>query len=287
MIKRILVTGQNSYLGNHLFDRFINQEDYRVDKLSLKNINVEQLDLSQYQIIFHVAGIAHTKLNKKNREKFNTINYELTKKLANKAKSQGVNQFIFISSMLVYSSKENKIDTSKVPNPDSLYGKSKLKAEFFLKDIETEDFKVAILRPSMIYGFNSKGNFQRLIKFTQISFVFPHYKNQRSFLYVDHFINAVENIIKQEYSGIFHLANSKPESTTKLVEGISNSLNKKILFIRFLNPLLSIGIKISKTINKIFGTFYYDASLITHSFTYNSMPFEKTIQESLSTGENS
>lgn len=285
MKMRILITGQNSYLGNNLANRFLNYDNYIVDKISLRKVDVKNLELSKYQVIFHVAGIAHTKIKSNNKSMYNDINFKLTKQLAEKAKLSGVNHFIFVSSMLVFNSKETMINKTTIPKPDTLYGKSKLMAEKYLMSIETKVFKVSILRPSMIYGLYSRGNFQRLIQLTSNTLIFPNYPNQRSFLFIEHFINAVESIIKQELSGIYHLSNSKPRSTTELVKAISKKLNKKVLFIRFFNPLISLSLRISKTLNKMFGSFYYDESLIVHDFNYDIFSFKTTIQKSISLGE--
>ena len=57
------------------------------------------------------------------------VNKDLTIETAQKAKESGVKQFIFMSSMIVYNSKENRITLDTKPNPNNFYGLSKLKAE--------------------------------------------------------------------------------------------------------------------------------------------------------------
>lgn len=58
-MKRILVTGKNSYIGNS-FEQWMteSQEEYLIDKISLKGSRWKEHDFSKYDVIFHVAGIA-------------------------------------------------------------------------------------------------------------------------------------------------------------------------------------------------------------------------------------
>ncbi|MDS8638522.1 SDR family oxidoreductase, partial [Streptococcus pneumoniae] len=69
--------------------------------------------------------------------------------------------------------------------PDSFYGKSKLAAEQLLAELESEDFKLAVLRPPMVYGHQAKGNYKRLSKLAQKLPVFPLVQNERSMIYID------------------------------------------------------------------------------------------------------
>ena len=185
MIK-VLITGKNSYVGNSLKDHLKKYPDkYSVNCISVRNEKWKETDFSQYKTIFHVAGIAHVPYNSKNDQIYYDINEKLTLDIAKKAKRDGVSQFIFMSSMAVYGSQKEsngRIDEHSVPKPENAYGQSKLNAELGLNELNDESFRVAIIRPPMIYGKESKGNYAKLSKLAKITPVFPDFKNERSMI---------------------------------------------------------------------------------------------------------
>ena len=280
MKENLLITGVSSYIGNHLYDSLKNNSRFIPRKISLKDINIEDMNLSAYHTIFHVAGLAHTKLNKRNMSSYYTVNYELTKKISNKAKSQGVKHFIFMSSMHVYSSKETIITKTIPTNPSSHYGKSKLQAETHLKEIASDSFKVSILRPAMIYGYKSRGNFPRLIRFTKKLRLFPSFENKRSFLYIDNLIKSSMQIIDKELEGVFHLANPIPRSTTEMVSEISKNLGIKIRFIR-MNHMVRFLRQHIEVFSKLFSDYYYDDEMLSLKLTRDYCDFSESIKQTL------
>src|SRR5699024_6057119 len=99
-MKRILITGVNSYVGNSL-EKWINQSpnQYEIDKISLRDGSWKNKDFSFYDVVVHVAGIAHVSRDPKMEEQYYRINRDLTIDVARKAKNEGVRQFIFLSSI--------------------------------------------------------------------------------------------------------------------------------------------------------------------------------------------
>src|SRR5699024_9304834 len=102
-MKNILITGANSYVGNSL-DKWLKQypEDYQTEKISLRDGTWKEKDFSMYDVIVHVAGIAHVSTDPKMEEKYYQVNRDLTIDVAKKAKAEGVKQFIFLSSIKFY-----------------------------------------------------------------------------------------------------------------------------------------------------------------------------------------
>ena len=121
---RVLITGKNSFVGNYV-GPYLVQKGYKVEYISLKDASWKNHDFSLYDVLIHVAGIAHVSYQKKDRNLYDEINHQLTKKVADKAKKEGVRQFIFLSSMIVYSPKEMKIDEKTIPQPIGPYALSK------------------------------------------------------------------------------------------------------------------------------------------------------------------
>src|SRR5699024_1194219 len=124
----------------------------------------KEIDLSVYDSILHVAGIAHQKETNENSSLYYDVNRDLAIEMAEKAKKKNVKQFIFLSTMSVYGVETGVIDENTRLNPKTHYGKSKKAAEDSIQKLETDEFKVAIVRPPMIYGKDCPGNYQRLRK---------------------------------------------------------------------------------------------------------------------------
>src|SRR5699024_1478390 len=173
-MKNILITGVNSYIGNK-FEEWVSQwpDEYRVTKISLRNDFWKTMDWSEFDVILHVAGIAHNSSDPELEELYYKVNRDLTVEVAKKAKTEGVSQFIYMSSIIVFGSKVEVIDSNTQPNPDNFYGDSKLQGELGIKDLQEEYFNVVIVRPPMVYGNGSKGNYPRLSKLATITPFFP------------------------------------------------------------------------------------------------------------------
>jgi len=194
-MKKILITGANSYIGTS-FENYIKEHysnEYIVDTVDMIDGSWREKDFSEYDSVFHVAGIAHSDNGKISEEKaklYYSVNTDLTVETATKAKADGVKQFIFMSSAIVYGESapigKSKVITKDTPvNPANCYGDSKVQAEKGIEPLNDDSFKVVILRPPMIYGKGSKGNYPLMAKLALKTPIFPYVKNERSMLYVE------------------------------------------------------------------------------------------------------
>jgi len=167
-MKKILITGANSYIGVS-FERYMNQfaDAYRVDTLDVISDAWKQADMSGYDVVFHVAGIAHRKETAENADLYYRVNRDLAVAIARKAKAEGVGQFVFMSTMSVYGMDAGVITPTTSTTPVTHYGKSKLEAETAISGLQDDNFAVTVLRPPMVYGKGCKGNFQLLLKLVQ------------------------------------------------------------------------------------------------------------------------
>lgn len=284
MTKKILITGKNSYVGNQLAD-WLNKEPkkYEVVKESVRDDKWKDIDFSKFDVVVHVAGIAHQDTKADQEALYYKINTDLTIELATKAKIEGVKQFIFMSSMIVYgaSSKiaETKVITKEtIPEPINFYGNSKLLAEKGILLLQSEKFDVVVIRPPMIYGKGSKGNYPLLAKFAKSSPIFPDIDNQRSMLHIDNLSEFIRLMIDNEEKGTYFPQNKEYVKTAEMVGMIAKINGKKIKPIKFFNPLL---LKMGKKINivsKVFGSFIYDLELSEYKEKYNIRNFEESIK---------
>ena len=291
-MKKILITGANSYIGISV-EKYLTQwsDKYKVDTLDMEKSDWGKKDFSGYDVVFHVAGIAHSdtgKLTPEKRDLYKKVNTELTIETAKKAKRDGVKQFIFMSSSIVYGeatkiSKQRVITAESKPRPDNCYGESKLSAEKGLLKIEKEtassqNYKVVILRPPMVYGRNCKGNYPLLSKIARKSRFFPKVNNYRSMIYVENLAEFIRILIDNEERGVFHPQNAEYVNTSELVKIVRKVHGKKTSLIKgFAWALKLLGIFTHK-VNKAFGSCYYEQSMSTYKQEYRLVGLEESIR---------
>lgn len=281
-MKKILITGINSYVGKSFRNWLKRYPDkYDIDAISLRDETWKEKDLSKYNCILHVAGIAHVSSNPKMEELYYKVNRDLTIEVAEKAKSAGVKQFVFLSSIIVYgesSSGKRVINKNTVPTPSNFYGNSKLQAEDGIRPLDSDEFKVVIIRPPMIYGKGSKGNYPKLAKVAQKLPFFPNVDNERSMLHIDNLCEFIRLMIENDESGLYFPQNREYINTSEMVKLIAEVHGKKIILIKIFNPLLKIlGLKFG-IINKVFGNFVYDKSMSSYIENYQIRNLRETIE---------
>ena len=287
-MKRILITGANSYIGTS-FEKWISKcpNKYSVETVDMIDGSWKDKDFSGFDVVFHVAGIAHADIGKVTKEQktlYYKVNRDLTKETALKAKTDGVKQFVFMSSIIVYgdSSSVNKkrvITKDAVPIPTNFYGDSKLQAEKELNVLADDNFKTVIIRPPMIYGKGSKGNYPVLAKLALKLPVFPNIENERSMLYIDNLCEFIRLIIENEENGIYFPQNADYVKTAEMIGLIAAIHGKKILAFRFINWAVKLlgyfpG-KIGRLTNKAFGNMVYEKSMSEYKVNYRvkDLPF--------------
>ena len=239
-MKKILITGANSYIGTS-FEKYIKENypnDYAIDTVDMIDGSWREKDFSGYDSVFHVAGIAHQKETKKNAELYYKVNRDLAIEAAQKAKNDGVKQFVFLSSMSVYGLDTGVITKDTVPKPKSNYGKSKLQAEEGIVAFADENFKVCVIRPPMVYGPGCKGNYQTLVKISRISPFFANYINKRSMISIENLSKFVCKTMDKEYIGLFCPQDPEYVCTCKMIQKIAETMGKNIKLLNILNPII-------------------------------------------------
>ncbi len=285
-MKKILITGKNSYIGTHVKEWLKKDEkQYEVVELDVKTQEWMKEDFSKYDTILHVAGIAHVSTNKRLEDLYYKVNRDLAIEIAKKAKQQKVKQFIFMSSMIIYGDdkrigEKKIIANDTVPEPKNFYANSKLQAEEGIKQLESENFKTVIIRTPMVYGPDCKGNFQKLKKIAKLSPIFPDIENERSMIYIDNLCKFIKQVIDTEKDGIFYPQNKEYVSTKQIIQVMAENMNKKIHFIKLFNPLLKLMSKKINLINKVFGTKIY-AKELSGEFNYIVVDNEESIRRSV------
>lgn len=255
-MKKILITGANSYIGTS-FENYLKQwkDEYSVDTIDMKDESWKEKNFSKFDVVFHVAGIAHIKETKENAELYYKVNRDLVYDVATKSKEEGVKQFIFLSSMSVYGMETGVISKDTIPSPKSNYGKSKLQAEELIAQLKDSTFNIAVLRPPMVYGPGCKGNYQALRKIALNMPLFPKVNNKRSMIYIYNLCYFIKQLIDTKKSGLFKPQNSKYVNTSEMVKFIAEVNGKNMRFTKSFNWAFKFisGNKVEKA----FGSLIY------------------------------
>ncbi len=288
-MKKILITGAGSYIGTSL-ENYIKEnyaDAFEVDTLDMLNPDWQSANFGGYDAVFHVAGIAHSdngKISKEKEKLYYAVNTDLTVATATKAKTDGAKQFIFMSSAIVYGEsapfgKQKIITADTKPSPANSYGDSKLQAELGILPLNDNAFKVCVLRPPMIYGKNSRGNYPILSKLAAKLPLFPMVNNSRSMLYVENLCEFVCLMIKNEENGIFHPQNPEYSNTSLLVKQIAQVKGKKVRLVKGFGWALKLASLFTGLVNKAFGSLCYDMSISEYKENYRKFTLEQSIKE--------
>ena len=282
-MKRILITGANSFVGTNIEGWLMKEPaKFTVDTVDTMNEAWKQVDYRLYDAVFHVAGIAHVDPKPEMAPLYYKVNRDLAIEVAKWAKEHGVKQFIYMSSRIVYraskSMKANITTPDTLPDPNDFYGDSKLQAEKGLNELACDTFKVAIIRPPMIYGPGNKGNLPRLAWLAQKTPVFPAWHNKRSMLHVYNLAEFIKQVIVRELGGTFFPQNKEYADTVEIVRCFAKEHGHKVWITRMFNPLVWLGAKFLPPIPKMFADSYYVQEMSQYDFDYQVISFEDSLK---------
>lgn len=273
--KKILITGAGSYIGTAV-KQWLSAfgGHYEVTELDMHGERWKKHDFSNYDTVFHVAGKAHAdtgKVSKEEKQLYYEVNRDLAVETAKKARASGVRQFIYMSSIIIYGESagpaegRKRITAVTRPAPANFYGNSKWQGDRGVRGLETPDFKVCVLRPPMIYGKGSKGNYPMLAKIAAVAPVFPLVKNERSVLHIDHLCEFVRLMAEHEESGVFFPQDAAYADTSGLVALIAKAHGRKVHLSKALSPFVYLVAAMpgsaGRLADKAFGSLSYDMSL--------------------------
>ena len=280
-MKKILITGANSYIGTS-FAAWADQypDKYTVETIDMIDGSWREKCFQAFDAILHVAGIAHVDAKADMEEQYYKVNCDLALETAQKAKADGVGQFVFMSSIILYGTEHAVITADTVPNPKNFYGDSKLQADLKLHQLQEDGFHVVSVRPPMIYGAGSKGNYPRLASLALKTPLFPHVKNQRSMLHIDNLCEFIRLMIEHNETGIFYPQNREYVNTFELVREIAHVHGKQVRACNLFNPAIRLLSKRVNVCNKLFGDLVYDKNMSDYmDFAYCVTDFAESVRK--------
>ena len=291
-MKKVLITGANSYIGMS-FERYVSgkySEELQVSTIDMVDGSWRTKDFSPYDIIYHVAGIAHADIGNVDeaiKKKYYAVNTDLAIKTCKKAKESGVSQFVFMSSVIIYGDSapygtKKRITKETEPTPANFYGDSKWRADEGVRQLGDDHFTVTVLRPPMIYGKGSKGNYLTLSRMARKLPVFPDCDNERSMLYIENLCEFLAQIMIRGEGGIFWPQNAEYSRTSRMVKAIAEANGHRIFVSKAFNWTVGLASHIPGNIsglaNKAFGNLSYDQELSIYDFDYQLYSFQESIE---------
>ena len=286
--RKVLITGAGSYIGES-FKNYASREypdNFTIDTLDMLSADWRDKSFAGYDLVFHVAGLAHSyvgTVSDEVKEKYYSVNTDLALETCKKARDDGAGAFVFMSSMIIYGAsapygKKLVIDADTMPNPENYYGDSKLQADVALRELGTDDFGVIVLRPPMIYGKGCKGNFVTLSKFATKLKLFPKVNNERSMLYIGNLCEFLCQLFlcdNRQPQTVFYPQNPEWTCTSHMVGEIAKCCKNRILITRLGAPAIwlcsKVPGKIGQLCNKAFGNSCYAHELSK----YEGMDYQK------------
>ncbi|WP_026767798.1 NAD-dependent epimerase/dehydratase family protein [Selenomonas ruminantium] len=281
-MKKVLITGANSYIGIS-FELYVAEhypKEISIDTVDMIDGSWRKKDFSVYDVVYHVAGLAHADVGNVSeavKAKYYAVNTDLAIETARKAKAQGVRQFVFMSSAIIYGEsapygKKKRITRDTDPKPANFYGDSKWQADKGVRKLADDSFTVTVLRPPMIYGKGSKGNYPILGKMAKKMLFFPDIDNERSMLYIENLCEFLCQVILRGEGGVFWPQNAEYSRTSELVQQIATVVGHTIWVSGVWNWAVVLASKMPGKIgglaNKAFGNMSYDQSMSRYDFDY-------------------
>ena len=279
-MENILITGGTGFIGGHLISavdgnvKILSRNqcsDYMTVVCDLKSEVIPDNALYGVGTVFHLAGFAHDLSDAtKIQNIYQKVNVDATIRLANLAVKSNVKRFVFVSSVKAGGSSTFGMCASEKDqgNPEGVYGKTKREAELKLLKIGKESgMHVSIIRPSLVYGPNVKGNLQLMLSGIKKGWFppLPETSNKRSMIHVDDLVRAILLVADDDRANgeIFIATDGAPYSSREIYNAMCGVVGKsipkwsvpKILF----DTVSLVSPRIKYKINKLLGDECYSS----------------------------
>jgi UDP-glucose 4-epimerase len=262
----VLVTGANGFVGRHVVPALAREgcevrRAVRRPSGAAGEVVIDELGpstdwraaLEGVDGVVHLAARVHHQHDERSYQLYRDTNVEGTLHLARCAIEAGVQQFIFVSTVLVYGRSNDgrpPFREGDILTPRGLYGLSKAEAEAGLKSLaRNHDMRVTVVRPPLVYGAGAKGNFASLTKAVRLRLPLPFgaIHNQRAFVSVQNLSSFIAFCLARPAPkfDVFLVADNEQVSTPEFIRRLATAAGvKPYLFpapTSLLNGLLRIS----------------------------------------------
>ena len=278
---KILLTGATGFIGQRLINA-VNGEIHVLSRRKHSNFKTVICDLQSKVIpddaldsvdtVFHLAGFSHDLRDAtKIQNLYQEVNVEATVRLAKLAVKSNVKRFVFVSSVKAGGGSTFGVCSSEKDqgDPEGVYGKTKREAELKLLKIgKASGMHVSVIRPSLVYGPNVKGNLQSMLLGIKKGWFppLPETGNRRSMIHVDDLVRAILLIAEDKRANgeIFIATDGTPYSSREIYNtmcGVTGKLIPKWSVPKTLFDLASLASpRIKYKINKLLGDECYSSA---------------------------
>ena len=247
------------------------QSDYDTIVCDLQSEFIPDQAFNNVDTIFHLAGFAHDMRDaSKISDFYYKVNVSATVQLANLAVKSGVKRFVFVSSVKAGGNPPlgtcaNEKDQR---NAEDVYGRTKREAELKLLEIgQVSGMHVSIIRPSLVYGPDVKGNLQLMLSGIGKGWFppLPETGNRRSMIHVDDLVRAIFLVAEDNRANgeIFIATDGKPYSSREIYSAMCNIVGRSVpkwSIPKFLfNMIAIISLKIRYKVDKLLGDECYSS----------------------------
>ena len=275
-----LITGATGFIGRRLISavdgeiRVLSRavhSDLETVICDLQSSVISDNTLDNIDTVFHLAGFAHDMRDpSKIVDLYYKVNVSATVQLAELAVKSGVKRFVFVSSIKAggISTPKKCINENDQIDPEGIYGKTKREAELRLLKIGKESgMHISIIRPSLVYGPDVKGNLKSMLLGVEKGWFppLPETGNKRSMIHVDDLVRAILLVADDDRANgeIFIATDGTPYSSREIYNAMCRVLDKSILkwsVPKFLFDAVSlINPRIKYKLNKLLGDECYSS----------------------------
>ena len=232
---KVLIVGKNSYIAQRTGACFEKKPvPAEVEYISVRDDSWKQAELSGFDAVIYTAAIVHRK-DEVPLETYDAVNAQQQFEFAQAAKTAGVKQFVFLSTMGVYGQDKklpngNIVDEHVPLKPFPGYGSSKLKGEQLIQTLEDDAFHVSIIRPANVYGKGCKGGYiSGFAKITSTLPVLPRAfeESRQGMLFVDNLAELCWLAVNSDCSGVYPAQDRTPVSAYDIMRAMADCICPK------------------------------------------------------------
>lgn len=229
-------------------------------------------------VVIHLAARVHQMKETQRAAKaaYRATNVTITQRLAQAARTAGVKQFIFLSSIKVNGEETSTRPFSATdrPNPQDRYALSKWQAECALQAICRSPMALMILRVPVILGAGVKGNLLALMRWIDKGRPLPFaaFKNRRQLLALDNLCEVIRYAVYQRASACYTVAERQAISTPGLIRALATAMKKPVRLWYVPTWLLCIGFKLigkSAQYERLAGNLEIDVKSISNDLNWS------------------